>query len=960
MLRRAQCIRVIVALQVAAGFNANGPQGTSPHGWVLFGEKAASAPLYAHHGAGSLNTHRYDASWRLRLLDSNGADITAAVQQARAEAAEGEAFWLGCCGSEPFPSYLLPQLAGSYFDQPKLTRVDNLPLYRGYNPPNAEGSAAFKAAGKPVQRYSNGTELPTVPGPLIFAAVTAIFEQTIIFRSFDQIDPPPSSLTYHLLGTNSKAFLQHRISGFGSSWSQVLPVTLAPGLIDEMEAMPNPAETTLAADGTYLDTTAMRTLDVAHGSCLLRVPSREDNVEARLSGGDEVDVEVECLYYCSTAEPRRCLNDFEPIRSLSNNGLFPTVTFRTRIVAGVEQGLLSDNLLMLPGGPSLVSRAAMSWSQAAGHSATAPDPATARTSSPTSRPSFFAALAATAACVLIGAVAAWLALRSVGSLRVLLLPEAGGAPLTPRARERFKRYERDEAEERGIKARAGRDPLELIETPSSVDALYDGPRSDQPEATPHLLAAARPIVLAITLGTLAALLGAAALSSSGSSGGQRYLAGTIMAPFHPNSHVFTHGFESPAQHEYSITMLRLPAPAGEQTHEIYFDEGSHTAFVTVVTSSRLMQIPFDVRGKLHDHVREWTVGHPVHNPHPEEAGLHNIAHSTRFPGMLWIATETDDRVYLVDPSHGFAIKYALHTPTTLVTATGEIHYVGGPHSVREGPDGTIWVALKGSNYDGPGYDDPAQAEYYKNMMDEHFLAEGEHVPDGWAVWHVDPELYDASIAPARGGVLHPALESPTMTAIDGKGNAWTTQDRSPTILHVSTDGVATQVALPSIDLGDEVWGFSNGNGPGIATSPDGSVWLSNLGQRRPWLVRFLPGSTDPLIFKDLMPDSDSQRELFTIHMAFSSHAGPRGDINAMYVLTSSLLSPQSAEAVIVQEFDETWSGPRDGEVGHQEIILPTANSAAHRLTVAETTRPRSILVTGLLSNTLYQISGNSI
>merc|ERR1719238_398958 len=228
---------------------------------------------------------------------------------------------------------------------------------------------------------------------------------------------------------------------------------------------------------------------------------------------------------------------------------------------------------MLPGGPSLVSRAAMSWSQAFGHSATAPDPATARTSSPTSGPSFFAALAATAACVLIGAVAAWLALRSVGSLRVLLLPEAGGAPLTPRARERFKRYERDEAEERGIKARAGRDPLELIETPSSVDALYDGPRSDQPDATPHLPAVARPIVLAITLGTLAALLGAAALSSSGSSGGQRYLAGTIMAPFHPNSHVFTHGFESPAQHEYSITMLRLPAPAGEQTHEIYFDEG---------------------------------------------------------------------------------------------------------------------------------------------------------------------------------------------------------------------------------------------------------------------------------------------------------------------------------------------------------------------------------------------------
>lgn len=100
----------------AVSFIANGPQGLSPHGFVLFGERAPGHPLYAHHGAGSLNTHRYDASWRLRLLDSNGNDITDAVQRARAEAPEGGAFWLGCCGADPVPEYLLPQLASSYFD----------------------------------------------------------------------------------------------------------------------------------------------------------------------------------------------------------------------------------------------------------------------------------------------------------------------------------------------------------------------------------------------------------------------------------------------------------------------------------------------------------------------------------------------------------------------------------------------------------------------------------------------------------------------------------------------------------------------------------------------------------------------------------------------------------------------------------------------------------------------------
>ena len=114
--------------------------------------------------------------------------------------------------------------------------------------------------------------------------------------------------------------------------------------------------------------------------------------------------------------------------------------------------------------------------------------------------------------------------------------------------------------------------------------------------------------------------------------------------------------------------------------------------------------------------------------------------------------------------------------------------------MREGPDGTVYVALKGSNYDGPGYDDPVQAAYYKAMMDAHFLAEGEAVPDGWAVWHIDPELYNATLAPGRGGTLYEARESPTMTAIDGVGNAWTTQDHSDTILLINFSPISTNRA----------------------------------------------------------------------------------------------------------------------------------------------------------------------
>ena len=260
------------------------------------------------------------------------------------------------------------------------------------------------------------------------------------------------------------------------------------------------------------------------------------------------------------------------------------------------------------------------------------------------------------------------------------------------------------------------------------------------------------------------------------------------------------------------------------------------------------------------------------------------------------------------------------------------------------------------------------AAYYKHLQEEHFKAEGEPVPDSWAVWRVDPEKYNFDIAPARGGVLYEALESPTMATFDGKGNAWITQDRVNQILHVTPDGVASQVSLPQIVMdvnAHEVWSFENGNGPGVSTAPDGSVWLANLGSSKPWLVRFKPGSTDPLIFKDLLSGGSKEFtdvNLRTIHIAFSTKGGASGKANVMYVLTSSLLDPHGTEAVIVQEFDKHWNEPitKGGEVNYQKIVLPSTNSAAHRLAVAENIRPRSILVTGLLTNVVYQITGRSI
>ena len=60
------------------------------------------------------------------------------------------------------------------------------------------------------------------------------------------------------------------------------------------------------------------------------------------------------------------------------------------------------------------------------------------------------------------------------------------------------------------------------------------------------------------------------------------------------------------------------------------------------------------------------------------------------------------------------------------------------------------------------------------------------------------------------------------------------------------------------------------------------------------------------------------------------------------------------------EFDWAWRAPHDGRVGcRRALALPRPNTAAHRVVVAEGLTPRSLLVTGLASQELYQFHGGS-
>lgn len=82
-------------------------------------------------------------------------------------------------------------------------------------------------------------------------------------------------------------------------------------------------------------------------------------------------------------------------------------------------------------------------------------------------------------------------------------------------------------------------------------------------------------------------------------------------------------------------------------------------------------------------------------------------------------------------------RYALSTPTLLPKGpNGTWHHIGGPHAIREAPDGALIVCLKGNLAEEPQYDDPHHADYYTHIKEAEFAREGEPVPDAYAVWKV--------------------------------------------------------------------------------------------------------------------------------------------------------------------------------------------------------------------------------
>jgi len=153
-------------------------------------------------------------------------------------------------------------------------------------------------------------------------------------------------------------------------------------------------------------------------------------------------------------------------------------------------------------------------------------------------------------------------------------------------------------------------------------------------------------------------------------------------------------------------------------------------------------------------------------------------------------------------------------------------------------------------------------------------------------------------------------------------------------------------------------------GPGAVQSPDGSVWVCSLKRRDGQILRFLPGSSIPIPFEGFQINgtSDAWPRPF-IHMAFSIHDGR----NTMYAISSSLADPAfkgqplTEEALFSLDFSPDWSTHYPDSLKIVPLQGPSPDgNALHRVVIAETLDPRSVLVTGLLTNKLFRISDGDI
>lgn len=337
-----------------------------------------------------------------------------------------------------------------------------------------------------------------------------------------------------------------------------------------------------------------------------------------------------------------------------------------------------------------------------------------------------------------------------------------------------------------------------------------------------------------------------------------------------------------------LTEYLMPVTA--QTHEPARVPNSNFVLLTQMSSSELVKIELDAATEEPIAYQSFPMGRN------SSSMLHGAWPSAKYPGLMWLSLQGDNKLLLVDPGKNLEtapqIKHTINIPKP-----GK-----GPHCVFE-IGNRVWAGLKEAS--------TQTGQYYAFSADLRNSS--------------DYKLYQSLNSPVF------IREEPTT------GLIYVTQDNDSSIMRIDlTTDKTTQMPIPP-GVGNNAVGMMS------ATGPLSGVWFTLAGNAT--------GGTGT--FGHI--GADGKMKFFSLrHKVLGGNAGllhvadaSTRDEPALWLLSTSLLSTDSPDALIRVTFDQSVSTIK----GEEYISMQTQNAKTHRVLVLNS----SVLVSELNTFTLAQL-----
>lgn len=356
-------------------------------------------------------------------------------------------------------------------------------------------------------------------------------------------------------------------------------------------------------------------------------------------------------------------------------------------------------------------------------------------------------------------------------------------------------------------------------------------------------------------------------------------------------------------------------PTSEQTHEFARVPNSNFILLSQMLSSELVKIEVDPATEEPIAFQSFLMGKN------SKSGLHGVWPSTVYPGMMWLSLQTDNQLLLVDPGQD------LSTPPAIIRTIDIPAPGNGPHGVFE-IGNRVWAGLKVPSEE--------TGKYYVFSAD----ISNNSTSNGQPTFSNSTSTNRSTSA---GQQLYPCLNSPVFVAEEPESQLiYVTQDAESSIMSINvTSGETAQLPIPA-SIGNNPVGMFTGYGP------MSGVWFSLAGGDKGGTGSFGHiGSTGELQFFQLK----HPRLGYNAGLLHLADASTEADGPALWLLSTSLLSNDSADALIRVTFDVGIT-----EIASEEYIaMPSQDAKVHRVVPMDGT----VFVSELATFTLAQLQYNN-